>query len=91
MKFLNDFKNFFAILGVVSIIFWTCSAESTSDNSSNTNNPPAMTGGTYQIETYGANINYLHVLNTETGVYKRFHFSTNGWIEQIEFNTTFTH
>ena len=28
MKFLNDFKNIFTVLGIVSIIFWTCSSES---------------------------------------------------------------
>ena len=94
MKFLNDFKNLFAIVGVVSIIFWTCSAESTSDNSSdnssNTNNPPAMTGGTYQMEFYSNN-NYMHVLNTETGVYKRFYYNNNEWEDQPEYTTTFTH
>ena len=74
MKFLNDFKNLFAIVGVVSIIFWTCSAESTSDNSSdnssNTNNPPAMTGGTYQVSM--SDYNHMVILNTETGVLKSY-------------------
>ena len=45
MKFLNDFKNLFAIVGVVSIIFFTCASESTSTNV----NLPQLIGGTYQI------------------------------------------
>lgn len=83
MKFLNDFKNLFAIVGVVSIIFWTCSAESTSDNSSdnssNTNNPPAMTGGTYQVSYNGS---YMVALNTETGLVKTYRLVENG----LEYN-----
>ena len=86
MKFLNDFKNLFAILGVVSLIFWTCASESTSDDSSS-NLPPQITGGTYQV-SMSDNFNMV-ILNTETGVLKTYCFSststigsTNGeWIE----------
>ena len=87
MKFLNDFKNLFAIVGVVSVIFWTCASESTSTNV----NPPQLTGGTYQMVYTGGN--YLHALNTETGVYKRFFYSSalNEWQDQPEYTTTFTH
>jgi hypothetical protein len=87
MKFLNDFKNLFAIVGVFSIIFWTCASESTSTNV----NPPQLTGGTYQMQIY--NSNDLHVLNTETGVYKKFYYLNNNseWEEQPERTTTFTH
>ena len=70
MKFLNDFKNLFAILGVVSIIFWTCSAESSSDDSSS--NLPQITGGTYQVSSVGDNSSMIVVLNTETGVMKTY-------------------
>ena len=87
MKFLNDFKNLFAIVGVVSIIFWTCSAESTSDDSSS-NLPPQITGGTYQVSHSGT-MGYMTVLNTDTGVmktYTRANVQTSGtgffeWVE----------
>lgn len=74
MKFLNDFKNLFAIVGVVSIIFWTCASDSTSDDNSS-NLPPQLTGGTYQVENvaYGSSgTNLISVLNTETGVMKTY-------------------
>ena len=88
MKFLNDFKNFFAILGVVSVIFWTCASESTSDTTNV--NPPQLTGGTYQVSM--GDYNRMVILNTETGVLKSYYFvpssttissySTNGeWVE----------
>ena len=65
MKFLNDFKNLFAIVGVVSIIFFTCASESTSTNV----NLPQLTGGTYQV----AMADYrMVILNTETGVLKTY-------------------
>ena len=66
MKFLNDFKNLFAILGVVSLIFWTCASESTSTNV----NPPQLTGGTYQVSM--ADSHNMVILNTETGVLKSY-------------------
>ena len=79
MKFLNDFKNLFAILGVVSIIFWTCSAESSSDDSSS-NLPPQITDGygKYQITDYGKCGSCIAVLNTETGVAKMYYHDGNG-------------
>ena len=85
MKFLNDFKNIFAIVGVVSIIFWTCASESTSDTTNV--NPPQLTGGTYQISASAAGINQIthriFALNTETGVIKTYSIgtSTNTWYE----------
>lgn len=78
MKFLNDFKNVFAIVGVVSLIFWTCASESTSDDSSS-NLPPQITEGygKYQVESFTySNNSSIVVLNTETGVMKTF-FSNN--------------
>ena len=69
MKFLNDFKNVFAIVGVVSIIFWTCASESTSDTTNV--NPPQLTGGTYQVAYSNDNLRIV-VLNTETGVMKTY-------------------
>ena len=78
MKFLNNFKNLFAIVGVVSIIFWTCASESTSTNV----NPPQLTGGTYQVSS--TDYNQIVILNTETGVLKSYYYnnSTGGeWTE----------
>ena len=77
MKFLNDFKNVFAIVGVVSIIFWTCASDSTSDDNSS-NLPPQLTGGTYQVESIsGGTIQRIVVLNTETGVIKSYYRVTD--------------
>ena len=99
MKFLNDFKNVFAIVGVVSIIFWTCASESTSDDSSS-NLPPQLTGGTYQVESVATAGNpFIAVLNTETGVMKTFYgYNSSGvyqWTEAtVDGNydpITFTH
>ena len=67
MKFLNNFKNLFAIVGVVSIIFWTCASESTSTNV----NLPQLIGGTYQISQ--ATPDYMSIINTETGVVKSYY------------------
>ena len=81
MKFLNDFKNLFAILGVVSLIFWTCASESTSTNV----NPPQLTGGTYQVSM--ADSHNMVILNTETGVlksYARNSYYYPEWVEGAE-------
>ena len=100
MKFLNDFKNIFAIVGVVSIIFWTCASDSTSDDNSS-NLPPQLTGGTYQVENLTKTGNpFIVVLNTETGVMKTFLAdNSSGFYQWTEFPTvngnydpiTFTH
>ena len=107
MKFLNDFKNVFAIVGVVSIIFWTCATDSTSDDNSS-NLPPQLTGGTYQVEnvafgssgsTNPVSASWISVLNTETGVMKTY-FKNSGtsylWQEAqgtggLDTTITFTH
>ena len=83
MKFLNDFKNLFAILGVVSIIFWTCSAESSSDDNSS-NLPPQITDGYGKYQVSMSDTNFMVILNTETGVLKSYvrYSATNGeWME----------
>lgn len=84
MKFLNDFKNLFAIVGVVSIIFFTCASESTSTNV----NLPQLTGGTYQISQ--ATPDYMSIINTETGVVKSYYRDSDtdgewviGWYEDF--------
>ena len=99
MKFLNDFKNIFAVLGIVSIIFWTCASDSTSDDNSS-NLPPQLTGGTYQVSitssVVGTNQNYVTktmvALNTETGVLKTYTLGSNSiaWSEYDD-TITFTH
>ena len=89
MKFLNDFKNLFAIVGVVSIIFWTCASESTSTNV----NPPQLTGGTYQVSlAYSGGGLIMAALNTETGVTKTYKRNTSQttWDEHLD-ELIFTH
>ena len=83
MKFLNDFKNLFAIVGVVSLIFWTCASESTSDTTNV--NPPQLTGGTYQITNAGNSL--LVALNTETGVIKSYSFNVGNWYDLSDLST----
>ena len=68
MKFPKYLRNVFAGLGVLSLIFYTCASESTSDDNSS-NLPPQLTGGTYQVELISDGYNIV-VLNTETGVMK---------------------
>ena len=102
MKFPNYLKNAFAGLGIVSLIFYTCAAadEIASDNNDNNdnNNPPTMTGGVYQLELIPnatSNGHQIYVINTETGVLKKFVWNSNNspefWTEYEAFETTFTH
>ena len=85
MKFPNYLKNVFAGLGVLSLIFYTCASESTSDDSSS-NLPPQITEGTYQV-AMGSD-NTMVILNTETGVLK-YYGRTNGTSDWVD-NTTLT-
>lgn len=84
MKFLNDFKNLFAIVGVVSIIFWTCSAESTSTNV----NPPQQITDGYGKYQAALTDNHMVILNTETGVLKSYTWSSGTNYEWVEGNTS---
>ncbi len=79
MKFLNDFKNIFAIVGVVSIIFWTCASDSVSNESNDDSSlPPQITEGygKYQV-SMDSNGNRMVIINTETGVLKSYARSNN--------------
>ena len=96
MKFPNYLKNVFAGLGILSLIFYTCASESTSDDSSS-NLPPQITEGygKYQvasITTESANYASLVILNTETGVMKSYYrnsasntstYTAGEWLEGI--------
>ena len=91
MKFLNDFKNVFAIVGVVSIIFWTCASESTSDDSSS-NLPPQITEGYGKYQVAMSDYEMV-ILNTETGVLKSYYYNptltSNEWTEGIFTNSNY--
>ena len=79
MKFLNDFKNIFAVLGIVSIIFWTCSSDSVLNVISDDDDSDDY--GKYQVSLYE---NRMVILNTQTGVLKSYFYynSSNGeWFE----------
>ena len=99
MKFPKYLRNVFAGLGVLSLIFYTCASESTSDDNSS-NLPPQLTGGTYQVSitssVVGTNQNYVTktmvALNTETGVLKTYTLGSNSiaWSEYDD-TITFTH
>ena len=97
MKLPNFLIHTFAAVGVISLIFWSCAAAD-SDNIDNIDNPPQLTGGTYQVEHIDDNGYYIVVLNTETGVMKTYIRQTiggiNQWAENPDGNLpeiTFTH
>ena len=46
MKLPNFLIHTFAAVGVISLIFWSCAAA----DSDSIDNPPQLTGGTYQVE-----------------------------------------
>lgn len=80
MKFLNDFKNIFTVLGIVSIIFWTCSSESVLNIVSDDDDSDNY--GKYQVAM--TNNGSMVIINTETGVLKTYYITTenNGeWSE----------
>ena len=91
MKFPNYLKNVFAGLGVLSLIFYTCASESTSDDSSS--NLPQITGGTYQVTSVSESTYRIVVLNTETGVMKTYRWYNGSWDETYAGinEITFTH
>ena len=98
MKFLNDFKNVFAIVGVVSIIFWTCASDSVSNESNDDSSlPPQITDlyGKYQVEDVNiGNTLRIVVLNTATGVMKTYQNVDTQWEESPDgyfTPITFTH
>ena len=92
MKLPNFLIHTFAAVGVISLIFWGCAAAD-SDNIDNIDNPPQLTGGTYQVEIDLDN--RLLVLNTETGVMKTYNPSSATDYQWTESETTseitFTH
>ena len=87
MKLPNFLIHTFAAVGVISLIFWSCAAA----DSDNIDNPPQLTGGTYQIERK-ADSGQLFVLNTETGVMKIYEVYNLQWTELTSIPPiTFTH
>jgi hypothetical protein len=87
MKLPNFLIHTFAAVGVISLIFWSCAAA----DSDSIDNPPQLTGGTYQVEHVDDIGNRIVVLNTETGVMKTYNRGGSEWVES-GFNTiTFTH
>ena len=87
MKLPNFLIHTFAAVGVISLIFWSCAAA----DSDSIDNPPQLTGGTYQVENVDDDGSRIVVLNTETGVMKTYNRGGSEWVES-GFNTiTFTH
>jgi len=70
MKLPNFLIHTFAAVGVISLIFWSCAAA----DSDSIDNPPQLTGGTYQVELIDDDntITRIAVLNTQTGVMKSY-------------------
>jgi len=78
MKLPNFLIHTFAAVGVISLIFWSCAAA----DSDSIDNPPQLTGGTYQVTSAGANNYLVLVLNKETGVMKTYYSQPIGGINQ---------
>ena len=76
MKLPNFLIHTFAAVGVISLIFWSCAAA----DSDSIDNPPQLTGGTYQVSNFGSF--GLVVLNSETGVMKTYTQTNIGGITQ---------
>ena len=76
MKLPNFLIHTFAAVGVISLIFWSCAAA----DSDSIDNPPQLTGGTYQVEHLSGFT--IVVLNSETGVMKTYQNQTIGGISQ---------
>ena len=88
MKFLNNFKNLFAIVGVVSLIFWTCASDSVSNDSNDDSSlPPQITEGYGKYQVSMSLTNRMVILNTETGVLKSYTWSQASNYEWVESNT----
>jgi len=90
MKFPNYLKNVFAGLGVLSLIFYTCASESTSDDSSS-NLPPQITEGYGKYQVAMGSDNRMVILNTETGVLKSYvwtAFTNYEWTEANSYNNS---
>ena len=97
MRYPKYLVNTFAIIGVVSFIFFACSAaEDEMDNEVQIENNEVQSVqnsyGKYQVSTvqYG---NYIFkvVLNTETGVSKTYARIDGVWIERQDSQMTYTH
>ena len=78
MKLPNFLIHTFAAVGVISLIFWSCAAA----ESDSIDNPPQLTGGTYQVEHVDDNGLKIVVLNTENGVMKTYYAQNIGGISQ---------
>ena len=87
MKLPNFLIHTFAAVGVISLIFWSCAAA----DSDSIDNPPQLTGGTYQVEHVDDNGSTIVVLNTETGVMKTYNRGGSEWVEYELYTITFTH
>jgi hypothetical protein len=75
MKLPNFLIHTFAAVGVISLIFWSCAAA----DSDSIDNPPQLTGGTYQVSSISDF--QIVVLNTETGVLKSYYMDYTDWKE----------
>ena len=78
--------HFFAVIGFGTFILLACSVDDIADSMNNSQ--ITSTTGKYQVEVMGNGYDIL-VLNTETGVMKRY--ATNGWQEFPNSEITFTH
>ncbi len=86
----NNLIHFFAVIGFGTFILLACSVDDFADSMDNNNNSQiTSTTGKYQVANFGDSYDIL-VLNTETGVMKRYD-ANDGWQELTLYTTTFTH
>ena len=87
--------HFFAVIGFGTFILLACSVDDIADsmeNNNNNNNTEIVSNnnGKYQVTTF-AEYDDILVLNTETGVMKRYDAFSDGWTEVTTHEITFTH
>lgn len=97
MRYPKYLVNTFAIIGVVSFIFFACSAaEDEMDNEVQIENNEVQSVqnsyGKYQVSAvYNGKFLFKVVLNTEIGVSKTYYFDNGVWVEGDNAEMTYTH
>lgn len=81
MNYPKYLVNSFAILGVISLIFFACASTDIDSGVPDDTNPPVVATGKYQISSYNSSINsstrYMDIVDTETGVVKHYQYIAN--------------
>ena len=95
---MERIRNTFAILGVVSFIVLACSAvmddesvETTLESVNTNSSAVVQSSGKYQVVVFNNSTSAyrIGILNTETGVFRRYQIQGGSWVEVGVANNTF--